>query len=84
MFTQSKLVPVAVRASLALLALAYNSLQKMVHTHNFVCHQVKLEMLMFVAAPLSGLSEMQNNQISAPEKLVALAGRGAVQLSVEL
>jgi cytochrome c oxidase assembly factor CtaG len=84
MFTQSKLVLAVEHESLALQALAYSSLQKMVHTHNFVCHQVKLEMLMFVAAPLSVLSETQNNQISAPEKLVALVGRDAAQLFAEL
>jgi hypothetical protein len=39
---------------------------------------------MFVAAPLSVLSETQNNQISAPEKLVALVGRDAAQLFAEL
>jgi hypothetical protein len=71
---------VAAHALRVLLALAFSSLQKMVHTHNFVCHQVKLEMLMFVAARLSEPLAMQNNQISAPEKLDVRAGKAVAQL----
>jgi hypothetical protein len=75
-----KLAQVAVLASRVLLALQFSSSQKMVHTHNFVCHQVKLEMLMFVAAQQWELLVMQNNQISIPEKLDVRAGKADAQL----
>jgi hypothetical protein len=56
----------------------------MVHMHNSVCHLVKSEMLMFVAAQPLALSVMLNNQISTPEKLDAPVGRDAAQLFVAL
>jgi cytochrome c oxidase assembly factor CtaG len=70
---------VAEHASRVLLALAYNSLLRMGHMHNFVCHLVKSEMSMSVAAPPLVLLATLNNRISTPEKLVALVGRDVAQ-----
>jgi hypothetical protein len=75
---------VAEHVSHVLLAPEFSSLQKMGHTPNFVCHPVKSETLMFVAAQQWELLETQNNQISNLEKQDAHVGRADAQPSVAL
>jgi uncharacterized membrane protein len=81
---QSKLAQVAAPVLLVLQELQFSSLQKMVHTHNSVCHLAKSVTSMFVAAQRSELSETQNNQISTTVKLDVCAGKAVAQPFVVL
>jgi hypothetical protein len=81
---QSKLAQVAALALLVLQELAYSSLLKMVHMHNFVCHLAKSVTSMFVAAQRSELSVTQNNQTLTTVKLDVCAGKAVAQPFVVL
>jgi len=62
------------RRSLVQLVHLYSWLQRMAHTHNYVCHQAKFVTSMFVAAQLLVKLETQSKEILTTEKLDVSAG----------